>query len=117
MHIPRLWIHFKPRLYQDLLQRVFGTIWDVEVIEGLELRGLQDSSRNGNRSTVDVVILPLDDQGRPDLELLPVQLSEAKLVALSPRGDFGMRRRPGENRWEELHPFGMDELVQEVLEP
>jgi hypothetical protein len=42
-------------------------------------------------------------------------MPDAKLVAFSPDGTHGMRRMPGENDWVEVRPFGLSQLIVEVL--
>jgi hypothetical protein len=39
---------------------------------------------------------------------------QAKLLAVSPSGEVGMRRMPGESQWEEFRPFGLKQLIKEV---
>jgi hypothetical protein len=40
---------------------------------------------------------------------------DAKLVAFSPDGTLGMRRMPGEGDWVEMRPFGLSQLIVEIL--
>ena len=117
MTVSRVWIRYKPQLYHELLKKLFCSQRAVEVLETYQLfAGSVD--REGFRGRfVDVILLPLDDQGRPELELLPFPISQAKLIAFSPKGDHGMRRKPGESSWEELQPCGIAQVLQEVLTP
>lgn len=116
MTIQRVSIYYRPKLYTELFARVFQTVGSIEVVEAAS----PDSSPNGParqptlRRQVDVVVLPVDNLGRPDEELMPEPRPEAKLVAFSPKGDYGFRRYPGESEWEELRPFGLSQLVDEV---
>jgi hypothetical protein len=42
-------------------------------------------------------------------------MPDAKLVAFSPDGSRGLRRMPGELDWVELRPFGLSQLIVEIL--
>ena len=115
MTVSRIWIRYKPRLYHDLLQRLFRSFREVEVLEISQLCFTPVESEGFHEKPVDVILIPLDDQGQPDLGLLPFPISQAKLVAFSPEGDHGMRLMPGESSWEAFQPCGIDQLIQEVL--
>jgi hypothetical protein len=96
-------------LINDLIEQL-GLI---DIVEIKDSKSIPDSSQeNGD---VDVVILPLDHEGDPKLSLLPDRMPEAKLVAFSPDGSRGLRRLPGESDWVELRPFGLSQLIVEIL--
>jgi hypothetical protein len=61
------------------------------------------------------VLLSLDGLGQPDPEVPAERLKGAKVIAFSPKGDYGLRRMPGINNWEELRPFGLRELMDELV--
>lgn len=110
----RVWINCRPRLYTDLFKVIFQSIEQIEVIS---LNNLFFSAAGGGFigwENVDVVVLSLGQDGQPDLELVPEPLPNVKMVAFSLSGDFGMRRLLGENKWEEIRPFGLDQLLNEV---
>jgi hypothetical protein len=46
---------------------------------------------------------------------MPEFMPDAKLVAFSPDGSRGLRRMPGELDWVELRPFGLSQLIVEIL--
>jgi hypothetical protein len=85
----------------------------VEVVELLfpDFGSVEEGEENG----IDVIVLPVDPQGRPQTELLPHPMPAAMIIAISPEGRFGMRRLPGQQRWEQAKPFGLEHLVREVI--
>jgi hypothetical protein len=112
MVISRVLILYEPRLYSDLIN---------ELIEQLGLLDIVEITNNINGDDavepedVDVVILPLDGDGEPKTSLLPDFMPKAKLVAFSPDGTLGLRRMPGEDEWVEMRPFGLSQLIVEIL--
>jgi hypothetical protein len=109
----RVWILFEPQIYCDLFSRILQAAGMMEIIsaepeQGRLLEGgtVQDP--------VDIVIYSLDQQGEPELARLPEPPPEAKLLAFSLKGDYGLRRLPGEKYWEEVRPFGVSQLIREV---
>jgi hypothetical protein len=110
----RVWINYRPRLYMDLFRRAFESIGQIEVIRLNEL--LTSSTERGfiGWENVDVVITSLNQQGQPDMELIPDPLPDVKIIAFSPRGDLGLRHVIGGLNWEEIRPFGWNQLVCEV---
>lgn len=115
MNVSRVIIFYKPRLYTDLFTRLFQCLDTVEVVDincpDVPADLWQVDGGNG----IDVIVCSLDEEGGPDLEYLPARLPDAKLVAFSPVGDSGFRRLPGSSEWEEVRPFGLRQLVKEVL--
>ena len=103
-------IHYKPQLYMDLLGKVFRSLGSLEVYELPSL-----TPENALPEQVDVVVLSLDEEGKPEVNSLPDRLQRAKLLAFSPGGERGYRRLAGEDEWEEIHPFGLDQLIRAVV--
>jgi hypothetical protein len=115
MTTARVWIQYHPRLYLELFTRVLKALEPVEVVGYSHPSSSHRLSKGINPKQVDVILIPLDEQGHPELESLPLPHSETKLIAFSPKGDRGLRRLPGRTDWEEVRPFGLVQLVREVL--
>lgn len=113
MEPSRVLIHYKPKLYTDLLTRIFQSIKSVEVYDPA-LRA--SVSQNGKVSPehVDVVVFSLEVGSQPGNAPFPEWFQKVKLLAFSPDEDVGYRRLPGEDDWEAIHPFGIEELIYEV---
>lgn len=107
-------IHYKPQLYADLFARIFQSIGSVEVREYPSL-DFGPGERDTVPEQVDVIVLSLDDEGQPDFLSLPEMLTTAKMLAISPSGENGYRLLPGQDIWEEIHPFGLEQLIDEVV--
>ena len=110
----RVWINYRPRLYMELFKRAFEAIGQIEVVK---LNDLLASSQQGGFigwENIDIVITSLDQNGQPDMDLIPDPLPDVKIVAFSPRGDYGLRHIIGGLNWEEIRPFGWNQLVYEV---
>ncbi len=114
MFRPRVWIHYSPKLYTDLFKKIIQSMDVADVLDTLPMpeRPFADH-RNGCR--VDVVVLSLNAQGKPDLDLPLDNLPQTKIIAFSSRGDYGLRRMPGANTWEVMRPFGLKQFVSEVV--
>ena len=110
---PRVWINYKPRIYTDIFKYLFSTMGLIEVVEISS--GGQDFREVSAGKDIDVVLLSLDSLGQPDLEVPAERLKEAKVIAFSPKGDYGLRRMPGKTNWEELRPFGLRQLMDELV--
>jgi hypothetical protein len=110
---PRVWINYKPRIYTDIFKYLFTTMGLIEVVE-IPPAG-QDFREISVGKDIDVVLLSLDGLGQPDPEVPAERLKEAKVIAFSPKGDYGLRRMPGKTNWEELRPFGLRQLMDELL--
>jgi hypothetical protein len=106
----RVWINYQPRIYSDILKEVLRTLALIDVVE------VSTGARSAeeNPISVDIALLSLDGLRQPELDLLPDRLREAKVIAFSPKGDFGLKRLPGRNNWEEVRPFGMQQLFEEL---
>jgi len=110
---PRVWINYKPRIYTDIFKYLFSTMGLIEIVEILPTG--QDFREASSGKDIDVVLLSLDGLGQPDLEVPAERLKEAKVIAFSPKGDYGLRRMPGKSNWEELRPFGLKQLMDELV--
>lgn len=106
----RVWINYGTKLYTDLITSLLRSHGQVEVVEFPA-----NDPYTLAHIPCDVIIFSLDSSGKPDLKLLPRAMPDAKLVAFSPSGEYGMRRLPGKGEWEEIRPFGIAQLIQEVL--
>ena len=95
-------IVYGPNLYAEVLARVLEQTGAIEIV-------------GAPSAKVDVIVFPLDDEGRPRIDLLPQPLPNAKLIAFSAQGDRGLMRLPDADEWVEARPFGLDQLVREVL--
>ncbi len=110
MSPPRVWINYKPRIYTELLTHLFQS---MGLIEAVEIDPTLRAAR-GREEEIDVVLLSLDYLGQPDLEIPGEGLKKAKVIAFSPKGDYGLRRLPGKTNWEEIRPFGLKQLMDEL---
>jgi len=113
MVLPRVWINYKPRIYTDIFKYLFTNLGLIEVVE-ISPAG-QDFREIGARKDIDVVLLSLDGLGQPDPDVPAGRLKGAKVIAFSPKGDYGLRRMPGKTNWEELRPFGLTQLMEELV--
>jgi hypothetical protein len=92
----------EPAIYAEALAHVLKQFTEIHIVDVSVAR-------------VDVVVFPLDAAGEPQTDLLPNPLPNAKLIASSVTGNRGLVRLPGESEWQEVCPFGLDELILEVL--
>lgn len=108
----RVSIRYKPRLYADVLDKIFRSCRGVLLVES----GLQEAAHNLDlNEPVDVVILSISRQEDLEQELSPAPPAHAKVVAFPIHGNIGYRRMPGKKYWEKIVPFGMRQLLDEVL--
>lgn len=115
MVISRVLILYEPRLYSDLINELIDQLGLLDIVEITDGKDLEESNDSNNKEDIDVVILPLDETGEPKVSLLPEFLPDAKLVAFSPDGTRGLRRMPGDLDWVEMRPFGLSQLIVEIL--
>jgi hypothetical protein len=113
MVISRVLILYEPRLYSDLINELIDQLGLLDIVEVMDGKSGKNSVATQNQA--DVVILPLDGSGEPKINLLPDFMPDAKLVAFSPDGTRGLRRMPGELDWVEIRPFGLSQLIVEIL--
>ena len=115
MVISRVLILYEPRLYSDLINELIEQLGLLDIVEITDNICECKAGELDVQDDVDVVILPLDKDGEPKTSLLPDIMPKAKLVAFSPDGTRGLRRMPGEENWIELRPFGLSQLIVEIL--
>lgn len=115
MVISRVLILYEPRLYSDLINELINQLGLLDIVEVTDGKQFDDSNGSPNNNDVDVVILPLDEKGEPKVSSVVENLPDAKLVAFSPDGTRGLRRMPGEMDWVEMRPFGLSQLIVEIL--
>ena len=115
MVISRVLILYEPRLYSDLINELIDQLGLLDIVEVTDNQNIAESNGSQISEDIDVVILPLDESGDPKVSLLPQFMPGAKLVAFSPDGTRGLRRMPGELDWVELRPFGLSQLIVEIL--
>jgi len=112
-----VWIDYHPRLYQDLIVRVFHHINQSEIGVNFILHSgcLQD--HRGEQPHIDVILHSLDRIiDRPDIPNQPDWSSQAILIAFSPKGNQGWRRLTPSSQWELIRPFGLQCLLVELLD-
>jgi len=112
----RVWILYEPMIYADLFHWIFERLDMVEVIRAVDPGEKLTDREPLQEGGVDVIILPLDDQGQPRIDILPHPPPEAKYLAFSPDGKKGLRRLPSASSWQDVSPFGLANLMCEVLE-
>ena len=115
MVISRVLILYEPRLYSDLINELIDQLGLLDIVEVTDNQNITGSNGSQISEDIDVVILPLDESGDPKVSLMPQFMPGAKLVAFSPDGSRGLRRMPGELDWVELRPFGLSQLIVEIL--
>lgn len=113
MTAARVWILYEPAIYADLFQCLFERLGLVEVIRPVKIEG--EPFKSPDLEGVNVIVLPLNEAGQPRTEMLDRPFPEAKILAFSPDGARGLRRLPGQTHWEEVRPFGLSDLMFEVL--
>lgn len=111
----RVTILYEPLIYADLLRGIFEELGTIEVTRAVDQTADPFDEGLSPEEAVDVIFLPLDEEGKPRIEILPEPQPRAKLLAFSPDGKRGLRRMPGESSWQELRPFGLADLMFEVL--
>lgn len=113
MTTTRVWIRYEPQLYCDLFKSILR---DEDCIEVIDYINIADPAETIiDEKNIDVIVISLDDQNRPMLELLPLPAPNVKVIAFSPRGDRGFRRNPGQDQWEEVSPYGLSNLMAEFF--
>lgn len=104
----RVWIDYHPRLYTDLFARIIRSLDVADVLD-------QPPQAARQECPVDVVVVALDSDGQPDLNLSLDTLPSTKVIAFSANGEVGLRHMPGCSGWEEIRPFGLKQFVSEVI--
>ena len=98
----RVWIAYEPLVFREALIKVLGQLETVEVVE---------NAANG----VDVGIFRLAETGMLQDFFRHMPLPQAKLIVFSAHGSRAFIRQPGLTSWKEVQPFGMPQLMAEVL--
>jgi hypothetical protein len=115
MTATRVWILYKPTIYADLFQFLFESIGTVEVIRPANTDFDEQSPTTSDANGKDIILIPLREDGCINSDNLEKQFPDAKVLAISPSGERGIRREPGKNSWEVLSPFGLSDLIFEVM--
>ena len=113
----RVCVVYLPWLYTDIFQQLFQRFEHVTIIENQYQDLHPHIKRKMSWDQADILILSLDSQGSPEIELHPQQMQKTLLIAFSPHGDYGLQRRPNESHWEIVRPFGFEQLLQAVQHP
>lgn len=108
---PRVWINYKPRIYTEIFKHIFQSIGLVEIVE---FEPSNSGRFNMHEKNVDIVLLSLNSLEQPEIELPIERTQNAKVIAFSSKGDYGLKRLPGKTNWEEMRPFGLKELIDEL---
>jgi hypothetical protein len=97
----RVWIAYEPLVFREALISLITQFDSVEIVE--------DASAG-----VDVGIFRLAATGQLQSYFRPRPLPNAKMIVFSPHGDRAYIRLPGENKWAEIQPFDMSQLLAEI---
>lgn len=108
---PRVWINYKPRIYTEIFKYIFQSIDLVEIVD---FEPSNSGSSGVHDKDIDIVLLSLNGLEQPDIDLPEERKHEAKVIAFSSKGDYGLKRLPGKTNWEEMRPFGLKELIDEL---
>lgn len=63
-----------------------------------------------------MIILFADFPSFSDMESIPELSETVKLIAFSCKGDYGFKRPPGTKAWEEIKPYDLPQLINEMQE-
>jgi hypothetical protein len=85
----RVWILYEPQLYVDLFRKVFENLSSVEIIQTHTGENEEIEQKGDCPEQIDIILLPLDESGQPNVSLLPGSIPQAKLLAFSPSGARG----------------------------
>jgi hypothetical protein len=115
MPATRIYLQYEPKLYSDLIQQLFQDIGQEVILSKEEYN--QDLVRRSEneKDCNEIVLLSLEDGEFPPGDRPEELLPHAKIIIFSPNGELGYRRLPGEKSWQEIRPFGLAELLYEVL--
>src|SRR4030042_4092808 len=103
MSSARICIQYKPQIYADCFKRIIESLGVGQVLDLADISRQPESELN----QLDLVVLALGANGKPELPSLFEHCSRARMVAFSPDGDSGVRRAAGGSEWEIVHPFGL----------
>ena len=110
----RVLIYYSPRLYSELFSSVLKSICGIEVFD-MTQETISENQPRTKQPDADLIITSLDADGKPATDQFPVKIRKSKILAFSPTGDIGLRRMPNSSQWEEISPFGLDQLIREVI--
>lgn len=110
-----IWIDYHPRLYQDLIYRVFQQISQWSAKSKINIITEPYLDKLVFPRWVDVAILSLDMLYDNYPETRISFSTDSKIIAFSPMGICGwiFKRRIG--RWDLIYPLGLSRLLSEVL--
>jgi len=114
MSNPKILVYYHPRLYAELFSSVLKSLCGIEIIESNHDSSAESIYR-ANRLEADIIITSLDEDGQLTMNKLPAQAPRSKVLAFTPSGKLGMKRMPNSNQWEKISPFGLDQLIREVI--
>ncbi len=98
----RVWVAYDPYLFREALTSLLSQIDQVQIVEN-------------HSEDIDIAIFRLAETGQLQDFFLHKSLPKVKMVVFSPHGDRGFIRLPGETSWKDFSPFGMDQLVAEIM--
>jgi hypothetical protein len=110
-----IWIDYHPRLYQDLLLKVFEHVSQkrigckIKVMPGPFLDGHFDPRR------VRVALLSLDKLGSNPHDLRSRLHEDAKLIVFPPKGTCGWVFQKHRKNWQLIYPFELSHMLLEVF--
>lgn len=111
----RVWIHYKPKIYSELFSTLLRSVKGVEVLD--YERPFYHERFDGEGAgcdTIDLIVFSLDELIEQDLGQIGCLFPGAKLIAFSPTGEHGLKRQPGGETWDEVRPYGVSELLEEI---
>ena len=97
----QVWIAYAPHIFREALTSSLSHIDEVEIVEN-------------HSDNVDIAIFRLAETGQLQDFFRHKSLPNAKMIVFSPRGDHAFIRLPGQSSWNDVRPFGMDQLVAEI---
>lgn len=97
----RVWVAYDPQVFREALIHSLAKLEGVEVVE--------DAGEG-----IDIGIFRLAATGQLQNYFLYNSLPTAKLIVFSPHGDKAYIRLPGTTHWDEVSPFGLNQLAAEI---
>jgi hypothetical protein len=108
-----VWVDYQPRLYEDLILRVLQLVDQKEAGVSLTLHAGKLEEHPGDLPLIDVIVHSTDQMiSSPGI---PECASQATWIAFSPKGHQGWMRPNPQCAWELIRPFGIDQLLRELL--
>lgn len=110
-----IWIDYHPRIYQDLLLKVFDHFsrnnpgCRTRVIAG----SLVDGAFEANK--VRVALLSLDKLSGHQQDIQNRLPPDSKLIAFPPAGSCGWVLKHSSKKWEFIYPFELSWLLSEAF--